>query len=287
MSDTILTTVDASGIAAITLNRPDVRNALDESMITALTAALRDFDADPAVRVVVLAANGHHFCAGADINEMREAAHHTRARNEKSARAMAGMFHALHTLAKPTVACIHGAVRGGGVGLVAAADIAIAGQSATFRLSEVRLGIIPAMISPYMVAAVGARHACRYFITGETFDAAEAHRIGLVHDVVADADLPKRASDLLAQLLANGPAAVAAAKALISEVQGRPIDDALTRLTAKHIADIRATDEAQEGLAAFLEKREPVWKQPAAQEKSSTAKAQRRKGSQRKSKRTT
>jgi methylglutaconyl-CoA hydratase len=287
MSDTILTTVDASGIAAITLNRPDVRNALDESMIAALMAALHNFEADPAVRVVVLAANGDHFCAGADINEMREAAHHTRARNEKSARMMAGMFHALYTLTKPTVACVHGAVRGGGLGLVAASDIVIAGHSATFRLSEVRLGIIPAMISPYLLAAVGARHARRYFITGETFDAAEAHRIGLVHDVVADADLPKRASDLLAQLLANGPGAVAAAKMLIADVHGQPIDEALIKLTAKRIADIRTTAEAQEGLAAFLEKREPIWNQPAARKKSSTAKAQSRKGSQRKSKRTT
>jgi methylglutaconyl-CoA hydratase len=287
MSDTILTTVDASGIAAITLNRPDVRNALDEPMIAALTAALRDFDADPAVRVVVLAANGDHFCAGADINEMRGAAHHTRARNEKSARAMAGVFHALYTLTKPTVACVHGAVRGGGVGLVAASDIVIAGHNATFRLSEVRLGIIPAMISPYMLAAVGARNARRYFTTGETFDAAEAHRIGLVHDVVADADLPQRASDLLAHLLANGPHAVAAAKALIADVDGRPIDEALIKLTARRIADIRTTAEAQEGLAAFLEKREPAWSQPAVQEKNSTAKVQRREGPQRKSKFTT
>lgn len=263
MSDTILTTVDARGIAAITLNRPDVRNALDASMIAALTAALRDFDADPTVRVVVLAANGNHFCAGADINEMHEAAHRSRAQNEKSARMMAGMFHTLYTLAKPTVACIHGAVRGGGVGLVAAADIAIAGQSATFRLSEVRLGIIPAVISPYMVAAVGARNARRYFITGETFDAAEAHRIGLVQDVVADSDLPERASDLLAQLLANGPNAVAAAKALIADVHGQPMDEALIKLTARRIADIRTTAEAQEGLAAFLEKRAPQWPPPS------------------------
>jgi methylglutaconyl-CoA hydratase len=276
MSDTILTTVDASGIAAITLNRPDMRNALDEAMIAALTAALRDFEANPAVRVMVLAANGNHFCAGADINEMRAAAHHTRARNEKSARAMAGMFHALHTLAKPTVACIHGAVRGGGVGLVAAADIAIAGHSATFRLSEVRLGIIPAMISPYLIAAIGARNARRYFITGETFDAAEARRIGLLHEVVADDDLPERASTLLAQLLGNGPDAVAAAKTLVADVQGKTVDDSLIALTAQRIADIRATAEAQEGLAAFLEKREPVWTQATAPAATAARKPARR-----------
>jgi methylglutaconyl-CoA hydratase len=276
MSDTILTTVDASGIAAITLNRPDMRNALDEAMIAALTAALRDFEANPAVRVVVLAANGNHFCAGADINEMRAAAHHTRARNEKSARAMAGMFHALHTLAKPTVACIHGAVRGGGVGLVGAADIAIAGHSATIRLSEVRLGIIPAMISPYLIAAIGARNARRYFITGETFDAAEARRIGLLHEVVADDDLPERASTLLAQLLGNGPDAVAAAKTLIADVQGKTVDDSLIALTAQRIADIRATAEAQEGLAAFLEKREPVWTQATAPTATAARKPARR-----------
>lgn len=275
MSDTILTTIDANGIAAVTLNRPDVHNALDDAMITALTAALRDFEVDPAVRVVLLAANGKHFCAGADINEMRDAAHHTRARNEKSARAMAGMFHALHTLAKPTVACVHGAVRGGGVGLVAACDIAIAAQSATFRLSEVRLGIIPAAISPYMIAAVGSRNARRYFLTGETFDAAEACRIGLVHDCVADDDLPETAGNLLTHLLANGPNAVAAAKTLIAEVQGQPISDALIKLTAKRIAAIRATAEAQEGLAAFLEKREPIWTQPTAAMKAARKPARR------------
>jgi methylglutaconyl-CoA hydratase len=276
MGDTIVTAIDASGIAAVTLNRPDVHNALNSAMVAALTAALRDFDADPAVRAVVLAANGDHFCAGADIGEMRAAAHHTRTQNEKSARAMADMFHTLHTLAKPTIVCIHGAVRGGGVGLVAASDIAIAGHSVTFRLSEVRLGIIPAMISPYLIAAVGARNARRYFITGETFDAAEAHRIGLLHGVVDDDELPKRVSNLLAQLLANGPAAVIAAKALISEVQNQPIDDALIRLTAARIADIRTTAEAQEGLAAFLEKRGPRWPPPKKTVKDITTEAQGR-----------
>ena len=184
MTQKVLTQIDQDGNATVALNRPEVHNAFDPEMGVQLIGALKELEADPKVRAVVLMGQGKSFSAGADIEHMRKSARFSNEQNRKAALASAQMFHTLYTLRKPTIARVHGAVRGGGVGLVAACDIAIGARDATFRLSEVRLGIIPAMISPYVVAAIGERHARRYFISGEEFDAAEAYRIGLLHDIV-------------------------------------------------------------------------------------------------------
>jgi methylglutaconyl-CoA hydratase len=264
VSRKILSQVDAEGNAAVVLNRPEVRNAFDPEMVEALTAALKKLAADPRVRAVVLSGSGGNFCAGADIEHMKAAARYPRARNLAAARATARMLHVLYTLDKPTLACVRGAARGGGVGLVAACDIAVAERAATFRLSEVKLGIAPAMISPYLIGAMGPRHARRYMVSGEEFDAAEAYRIGLVHDICEEPDLDALVARVLAQLRSSGPGAIAEAKRLAREVAGARVDRALVEKTAARIARIRATPEAQEGLAAFLEKRRPSWAAPAS-----------------------
>jgi methylglutaconyl-CoA hydratase len=262
MSKKVLSQVDADGNAAVQLNRPEVSNAFDPEMVAALTATLKKLEADPTVRAVVLAGVGANFCAGADIGHMRANAKASRAQNLESARATAQMFLTLYNLKKPTIACVLGAVRGGGVGLVAACDIAIAAQNATFRLSEVRLGIMPAMISPFVIEAIGARMAHRYMISGEEFDAAEAYRIGLVQDICVTEELSGTVGRMLAQLYAGGPNAIVAIKRLIPEVAGAPIGEALIDKMAQRIADIRTTPEAQEGLTAFLEKRRAAWVEP-------------------------
>jgi len=259
MSEKIQSHIDEHGNATVLLNRPEVHNAFDPEMVEALTATLEELDGNGDVRAVVLMGAGASFCAGADIAHMRASAAYTRKQNHAAALASARMFHTLYTLDKPTVACVRGAVRGGGCGVVAACDIAIASRLATFRLSEVKLGIIPAMISPYVIAAVGERPARRYMLTGEEFDSAEAYRIGLVHDIVEEDDLLPRVSTILSQLYSSGPRAMAAVKALIPWSAHAAIGDKLTAETARRIADIRATPEAQEGLSAFLEKRAPSW----------------------------
>jgi methylglutaconyl-CoA hydratase len=198
---------------------------------------------------------------------MKRSAKFTREQNRKAAFASAQIFHTLHTLRKPTIARVHGAVRGGGVGLVAACDIAVGSRDATFRLSEVRLGIIPAMISPYVVAAIGERHARRYFVSGEEFDSAEAYRIGLLHDLVEFDNLNTRIGEILSQVYCGGPNAIVAAKQQIGRVAHAGITAAVVTDTANTIADIRATSEAQEGLSAFLEKRKAAWIEPALKKK--------------------
>lgn len=263
MSEKILTQVDADGTATVTLNRPEVHNAFDPGMVDALTGTLTKLESTPAVRAVVITGAGRNFCAGADIEHMKRSARFSREQNLENARATAMMLHVLHTLEKPTVACVRGAARGGGVGLVAACDIAIAERGATFRLSEVKLGIIPAMISPYVIAAMGRRHAHRYMLSGEEFDSADAHRIGLVHEICEEPELAALVGRVLAQLHSSGPQAVVAIKKLIREVAGRPIDESLVETTAQRIAEIRTTAEAQEGLSAFLEKRKASWAEPA------------------------
>jgi methylglutaconyl-CoA hydratase len=262
MTQKVLTQVDQDGNATVALNRPDVHNAFDPEMGVQLITALKKLEADPKVRAVVLMGQGKSFSAGADIDHMKKSARFTKEQNLKAALASAQIFHTLHTLKKPTIARVHGAVRGGGVGLVAACDIAIGSRDATFRLSEVRLGIVPAMISPYVVAAIGERYARRYFMTGEEFDAAEAYRIGLLHDLVEADNLNATIGHILSQLYCGGPAAVAAAKQQISRVAHAGITEAVVNDTARTIADIRATPEAQEGLSAFLEKRQAAWLQP-------------------------
>ena len=259
MTEKIPAQVDSDGTATVTLNRPEVHNAFDPAMVDALTATLTQLESSSAVRAVVITGAGRNFCAGADIEHMKKSARFSSGQNLENARATAMMLHVLYTLEKPTIACVRGAARGGGVGLVAACDIAVAERGATFRLSEVKLGIIPAMISPYVIAAMGRRHAHRYMLTGEEFDAVEARRIGLVHEVCDEPDLTAVVGRVLARLRSSGPQAVVAIKKLIPEIAGRPIDETLVETTAQRIAEIRASAEAQEGLTAFLEKRKASW----------------------------
>jgi methylglutaconyl-CoA hydratase len=259
MTDKIIARIDQDGNATVMLNRPEVHNAFDPEMVEALTAAFEALAKDVEVRSVVLVGAGESFCAGADIAHMKKSASYTKKQNYAAALASANMLHTLYTLPKPTIACVRGAVRGGGCGLVAACDIAVATRFATFQLSEVKLGIIPAMISPYIVGAIGERMSRRYMLTGEAFDSAEAFRIGLIHDIAEDEYLNAKIGELLAALYTSGPAAIAAVKTLIPLAANAAIDRKLVEETSRRIADIRATPEAQEGLSAFLEKRKPEW----------------------------
>lgn len=265
MNQKVLSQIDADGNATVMLNRPEVHNAFDPEMVELMTATLKKLEANPKVRAVVLTGAGRNFCAGADIEHMKRSAKFSRTQNLANARATATMLHALHTLAKPTIACVRGAARGGGVGLVAACDIALASRESTFRLSEVKLGIIPAMISPYVVAAMGRRHAHRYMLSGEELDSAEAFRIGLVHDICEEPELNALVGRMLANLYSSGPNAVVAIKKLIPEVAGARIDGDLMEKVSQRIAEIRVTPEAQEGLSAFLEKRKASWVTPASE----------------------
>jgi methylglutaconyl-CoA hydratase len=239
-----------------------VHNAFDETLIAEFTAALHSIDKDDAVRAVVLLGAGRSFCAGADLNWMKRMAAYGHAENLADAGALATMLHALNTLTKPTIARVHGAAYGGGVGLVACCDIAIAAQEATFSLSEVKLGLIPATISPYVIEAIGARMARRYFLTAERFDAAEAYRIGLVHDIVLTGDLDNRINEILGALVVAGPRAQAESKSLIRAVANRPVDASVIADTAARIARVRSTVEAKAGIAAFLGKRPAAWVPP-------------------------
>jgi methylglutaconyl-CoA hydratase len=246
-------------VAVVALARPDVHNAFDETLIAELTRTLAALDADPGVRVVVLAGQGKSFCAGADLNWMQRMAGYGHAENLADAGALANMLATLDRMAKPTIARVHGAAYGGGVGLVACCDIAIAAQEATFSLSEAKLGLIPATVGPYVVAAIGARQARRYFLSAERFTAAEALRIGLVHDVVPGDAIDLRLDTLIDALLVAGPRAQAESKALIRSVAARRIDDAVIADTVEWIAGVRASPEGREGVAAFLERRRPAW----------------------------
>jgi methylglutaconyl-CoA hydratase len=267
MTQKVLSHIDKDGNATIALNRPAVHNAFDPEMGAQMITALKQLEANPKVRAVVLMGQGKNFCAGADIEHMKKGARFTREQNRKAAYQTAQMFYTLYMLKKPTIARVHGAVRGGGVGLVAACDIAIGSRDATFRLSEVRLGIVPAMISPYVVAAIGERYARRYFLSGEEFDSAEAYRIGLLHNLVEFDNLNPTISYMLADLYCGGPHAIVAAKRQIGRVAHADITEAVVEDTANTIADIRTTAEAQEGLGAFLEKRKAAWIEPASQKK--------------------
>jgi len=246
------------GVARLTLNRPEVHNAFDDALISLLDETLLRAADDPAVRLLMLGANGKSFSAGADLNWMRKAADYSDEENLADAMTLGRMLERLYRMPKPTVALIDGAVFGGGVGLVAACDIALATERAKFSLSEVRLGLIPAVISPYVVGAIGARQARRYFQTAERFDVQQAQQMGLVHQVVED--LQAAGEALAGHLLQCGQQAQAAAKSLIDAVDGRPIDDALIADTARRIVEARSGDEGREGLTAFLEKRSPSWR---------------------------
>ena len=246
------------GIGTVVMDRPDRHNAFDEHVIAELTAAFTTLGGDDTVRAVVLRGAGKSFSAGADLDWMRRMAAYDEAANLADARALAALMRTIDTLPKPTVALVHGAAYGGGVGLVACCDIAIATEAAGFSLSEVKLGLIPAVISPYVVRAIGARAARRYFLTAERFDAVEARRLGLVHELAAADGLEDAARRILAALRGNGPAAVRAAKDLVAAVAGKApaeVEDDC----ARRIAAIRAGDEGKEGVAAFLQKRKPSW----------------------------
>ena len=246
-------------IARITLTRPEVRNAFNDEVIQQLKAAFESVGANSDVRAVVLAAEGPAFCAGADLNWMRRMADYTRDENIADAGQLAAMLKAIYECPKPTIAAVQGDVFAGGMGLVAACDMAVSVRTATYCLSEVKLGLIPATISPYVIRAMGARAAHRYFLTAERFSAQEAHRIGFVHELV-DADaLEAKVNELAQALVSASPAAVRACKKLVQDVAQREIDAALIASTVEGIADIRASDEGREGVASFLQKRKPSW----------------------------
>ncbi len=257
--ETVLTEIDARGTARVTLNRPEIHNAFDDALIARLTRVLAELEAEPRVRAVVLAAKGKSFSAGADFNWLRRTAGYGKDENMADAERLGELFRALNAFSRPTLALVQGAAYGGGVGVVAACDIAIASEAARFSLSEVRLGLIPAVISPYVVRAMGARAARRYILTGEVMDAEQARRLGLVHEVVAPGELEAAGEAMLDALYACGPGAQAAAKDLIRRVADGPVDAAMIADTARRIAECRATDEAAEGIDAFFEKRRPAW----------------------------
>jgi methylglutaconyl-CoA hydratase len=255
----ILTETREDGVATVTLNRAEVHNAFNDTVIADLTGVLRRLGDDDKVRAVVLRAEGKSFSAGADLSWMQRMAGYGHAENLADAGALAELMRVLNFLPKPTVARVQGAAFGGGVGLIACCDIAIAADAVSFSLSEVRLGLIPAVISPYVVAAIGERAARRYFLTAERFGADEALRIGLVHQVVPADQLDSAVDTILTRLSEGGPAAQRAAKDIIFAVAHRPVDAGLIRDTAERIATIRASSEGREGLAGFLEKRKPAW----------------------------
>lgn len=257
--DTPLDVAVHDAAATVTLNRPQIHNAFDEALIASLTAAFVSLDDDPDVRVVVLAGAGRSFCAGADLNWMKRMAQFGREENLVDANALAAMLRALYALSKPTIARVTGAAYGGGVGLIAACDIALGVPDAAFALSEAKLGLIPATIGPYVIETIGARNARRYFLTAERFGAAEALRIGLLHEVVEADAIDARIAALIDALKAAGPGAQLECKALIRGVSHRPIDDDVIAGTARHIAAVRASPEGREGVAAFLGKRKPRW----------------------------
>jgi methylglutaconyl-CoA hydratase len=246
-------------VAIVTLNRPELRNAFDDALIGNLKDCLEKLDRDEEVRAVVLAAAGPAFCAGADLNWMKRMAGYSYEQNLADARALAGMLRTLDRMTKPTIARVHGAAFAGGVGLVAACDIAIGVPEAEFALTEAKLGLSPATISPYVVRAMGERAARRYFLTAERFAAAEAYRLGLLSDLVQLNDLDDKINELLGHLVQGGAAALASIKDLIRSVSGRPVGDEMIEDTAKRIAGIRVSPEGREGITAFLEKRKPSW----------------------------
>jgi len=253
------TEIDDLGCATLRLNNPERHNAFDDRLIAELTAALNQLAEDPQVRTITLAASGKSFSAGADLNWMLRVADYSLDENVDDALALAELMKTLNELPKPTIALVQGPAFGGGVGLVAACDIAIASTRASFCLSETRLGLIPAVISPYLMAAIGPRAARRYFLTAERISAEDALRLGLVHQLTGEDELQDVGDQLCRQLLQNGPHAIAAAKQLIGEVSGRPVDKELIEITAERIAAIRATEEGREGVSAFLAKRRPNW----------------------------
>lgn len=256
----VSTDIDDRGVATVTLNNPDKHNAFDNTIISHLTAAFSAVDSNPDVRVMVLASSGRNFSAGGDLNWMKRMAAYTHEENLEDSRALADMLRVLNFMSTPTIARVQGVAFGGAVGLVSCCDMAVASATATFSLSEVKIGLMPATISPYVVAAIGARAARRYFTTAERFSAQQAQAMGLVSELVADdSELDAAVEVLVSAVLGNSPAAVAASKQLIFDVANQPVEAGLVEMTCQRIADIRASAQGQEGLTAFLEKRKPSW----------------------------
>lgn len=246
-------------LATVTLNRPDVRNAFNETTIAELTQVFLSLDSDPSVRVVVLAANGPAFCAGADLNWMKKMADYTYEENLADAGQLAAMLSAIYHCSKPVIARVQGDCYAGGMGLLAACDIAVSADTANFCLSEVKLGLIPATISPYVIRAMGEQAARRYFVTAERFSAQQAKACGLIHELVTPELLDEKVTELVRQISANSPNAVMQAKRLVQTVAGQTLTPELVAATVKGIAEIRASDEGREGVRSFLEKRKPGW----------------------------
>jgi methylglutaconyl-CoA hydratase len=260
MSYDTLNIAYAGQVATVTLNRPDVRNAFNETMIADLTAAFTALNERADIRAVVLAASGNAFCAGADLNWMKKIAGFSEEENRTDARRLANMLAAVYRCRKPVIARVHGDAYGGGVGLVAACDIVVAVDGVRFCLSEARLGLIPATIAPYVIRALGERASRRYFTTAQPFDCATATRLGLVSEAVAENQLDSVVQQFAEALCANGPDAVSECKQLIQDVAGRALDTDLIEDSAVRIARVRASSEGREGVTAFLEKRTPSWR---------------------------
>ena len=246
-------------VAVVWMNREKVRNAFNETVIAELTQAYRVLGADDGVRAIVLAGHGPAFCAGADLEWMRRMSTYSLDDNRRDARGLADMLRTIHDCPKLTIARVHGDAYAGGMGLVAACDIAVGAFNASFSLSETRLGLLPATISPYVMRAIGERACRRYMLTAEKFDASEAFRLGLLHEITPPDELDARINTILGALMTTSDAAVAATKTLIRDVAGKPIDDALSADTAERIARMRASDDGREGIASFLAKRKPRW----------------------------
>ncbi len=249
---------DNQGVLRVSLNRPEVRNAFDEELIAALTALARDVARDPTLRAIVLSGEGPVFCAGADLGWMMKSVAYTRQDNLRDAEDLARMLELLDSLPVPLIGRVHGAALGGGVGLVAICDIVVASDDAVFAFSEAKLGILPAVISPYVLAKIGASAARELFLTGARFDAARARELGLVHRIAPAASLDEVVDGYVREILTSAPSALAAAKELIKEIHGsRPAE--VIGVTTLRIAEQRVSVEGQEGMRAFLEKRKPKW----------------------------
>lgn len=249
-----------NGVATLTLNRSEVLNAMDEKTIAEITDAVQKVAADDTARALVLRASGKAFCAGGDLNWMRRAANYSEQENINDAMGLGEMLHALHELQKPTIAMVHGAVYGGGVGVVCACDIALGLGNSKFCLSEVKLGLVPSIISPYVLAAMGVRQARRFYLTAEVLDAATSAKVGLLHEVFAtEQEQEQELQNMLKLIKRNAPQAMGVAKELIFEFSHRPIDKSTVKDSSTIIAKRRATVEAKEGIGAFLEKRNPNW----------------------------
>lgn len=255
----VLLEIDERGVATITLNRPEKHNAFDEHVIADLTSLFEEVGNNQNARIMLLQSNGKNFCAGADLDWMKRMASYDHDENVRDANALAKMLHTLSFLPIPSIAKVQGAAMGGGAGLVCCCDIAIASNKASFAFSEAKLGLIPATIAPYVLQSIGSQAARRYFLTAERFSAERALAMGMVSDVVDESEMDEKINTLIDTILANSPAAVVAAKQLIFAIDGKAVTNELMQLTSEGIANIRASEEGTEGVAAFLEKRKPSW----------------------------